>query len=257
MKAKISALMITKNCEETVKKSLESVSGWASEIVVIDDNSTDNTIKIVQNSKLKAQNYSLKLKVIQNKEKDLGRQRAYGLEKCTHNWVLVLDSDEVVTKELKKEIVTLLNGYIAADGYLLPFQTYYLGRKLKYGGENYKKLVFFQKNKAVIKSGLVNERFIIPSGKVGTLKNKIHHYSYRSLSQMYRKFTDYAFRDAKDKVKIKEKTSLKKIFIYPLHMFWARFIKDKGYKDGLFRIPLDLGFAYMEFLTYISMLFIK
>jgi hypothetical protein len=29
------------------------------------------------------------------------------------------------------------------------------------------------------------------------------------------------------------------------------FIKDKGYKDGLFRIPLDFGFAYMEFLTYL------
>jgi hypothetical protein len=38
-------------------------------------------------------------------------------------------------------------------------------------------------------------------------------------------------------------------------MFWARFIKDKGYKDGFFRIPLDLGFAYMEFLTYVLMLF--
>jgi len=44
--------------------------------------------------------------------------------------------------------------------------------------------------------------------------------------------------------------------MYPAHMFWARFIKDKGYKDGFFRIPLDLGFACMEFITYFSMLFI-
>ena len=42
-----------------------------------------------------------------------------------------------------------------------------------------------------------------------------------------------------------------------MHMFWARFVEDKGYKDGIFRIPLDLGFAYMEFLTYFLMLFIK
>lgn len=40
-------------------------------------------------------------------------------------------------------------------------------------------------------------------------------------------------------------------------MFYARFIKDRGYKDGLFRIPLDLGFAYMEFLSYLGLLIFK
>ena len=70
---------------------------------------------------------------------------------------------------------------------------------------------------------------------------------------MYKKFTAYAFWEAKDKFKSGERSSLKKLILYPVHMFWARFIKDKGYKDGYFRIPLDLGFAYMEFLTYASL----
>ena len=68
---------------------------------------------------------------------------------------------------------------------------------------------------------------------------------------MYCKFTRYALNDAKQKSIKGEKTSLKKIIMYPMHMFWSRFIEDKGYKDGLFRIPLDLGFAYMEFVTYL------
>ena len=72
---------------------------------------------------------------------------------------------------------------------------------------------------------------------------------------MFNKFTDYAKRDVQTKINNREKSSLKKIILYPLHMFWARFFKDKGYKDGLFRIPLDLGFAYMEFLTYFLLLF--
>ena len=41
--------------------------------------------------------------------------------------------------------------------------------------------------------------------------------------------------------------------MYGPHMFYARFIKDRGYKDGLFRIPLDLGFAYMELVTYVML----
>jgi len=260
MKLKISVLIITKNCEETIIKSLQSVVDWVSEIVIVDDNSTDKTIEISQKLKAKSQKHKAKVKIYKNQQEDLGKQRSFGLNKCTQDWVLVLDSDEIVSNSLINEINSLRitdYGLNKFDGYLIPFQSYYLGKKLKYGGENYKKLVFFKKYKAVIKPGLVNERFVIPSGKVGILKNKIHHYSYRSLGQMYKKFTDYALCDAKDKIKKKEKTSLKKILIYPLHMFWSRFIKDKGYKDGLFRIPLDLGFAYMEFLTYISMVFIK
>ena len=97
----------------------------------------------------------------------------------------------------------------------------------------------------------------VSSGRIGQLKNKINHYSYRNLINIYKKFTNYAIQEARLKKKAGEKTSLKKIFLYPLHMFWARFIKDKGYKDGLFRIPLDFGFAYMEFLTYFLLVFKK
>ena len=74
---------------------------------------------------------------------------------------------------------------------------------------------------------------------------------------MFGKFTDYAKREARQKINKGEKSSIKKIVFYPLHMFWARFIKDKGYKDGIFRIPLDVGFAYMEFLTYVLILFYR
>jgi len=101
---------------------------------------------------------------------------------------------------------------------------------------------------------LVHERITIKKKRTGKLKGKIHHHSYRSISQIYKKFTRYAFWEAIQKRQAGERPSFKKIFLYPLHMFWARFFKDKGYKDGLFRIPLDLGFAYMEFLTYFLLL---
>jgi len=257
MENNLSLLMITKNGQDTIEKSLLSVIKWVDEIVIIDDCSTDNTIKKVKSLKLKVKSSNLKLKIFENREDDLGKQRMFGLQKCANNWVLVLDSDEVVSEKLKREIVTLLHCYIVKyEGFFIPFQNHYLGRGLKHGGESYKKLVLFKKDKVIIKPGLVNERFEMPSKKIETLKNKIYHHSYRSISQMYKKFTDYGVRNAKEKVRKGESTSLKKIFLYPLHMFWARFIKDKGYKDGLFRIPLDIGFAYMEFLSYFLMVFL-
>lgn len=239
MKTPISALIITKNSQDTLEESLKSLVGLVDEIVVVDGESTDNTIKIAK---------KYKAKIISFEPHNFGKQRAYGLLKVKNDWVLALDSDEVVSENLKSEIKNLKINF---DAYYIPFQTFFLGHPLRYGGERYKKLVFFRKNSVFIKPLLIHEKFEIKKGPAGTLKGKIFHFSYRSLSQIFSKFTDYAIKMSREKIQKSEKSSLKKIFIYPLHMFYARFIKDKGYKDGLFRIPLDLGFAYMEFLTYL------
>lgn len=240
--------MITKNAQETVQMSLESVVGLANEIIIVDDYSTDKTVEI-------AKKYGAK--VYLHHEEDLGKQKAFGISKIKGEWVLVLDADEKVSKELRREITEILRSAQSDEqsAYYISFRNHFLGRPLKYGGENYKMLRLFKKEAAFINPALVHEKFEAKNGKVGYLKNKIYHYSYRSLWQMYKKFTDYAVREAKQKIRSGEKTSLKKIFLYPPHLFWARFIKDKGYKDGLSRIPLDLGFAYMEFLTYFLLTF--
>lgn len=250
MKKRLSLLMITKNCESLIKDSLESVKDLVDEIIIIDNYSTDKTVEIAK---------KYQAKVFLNKEEDLGKQKGFGLKKIKSDWVLVLDSDERVPVELKKEIRSIINSTIDSncnDGYLIPFQNHFLGKPINFGGENYKMLRFFKSNKVIIKSALVHEGFFLISGSSGKLINKIYHYSYRTLTQMFSKFTDYAIREAKQKKLKGEKSSLKKIFLYPVHMFWARFIKDKGYKDGLFRILLDLGFSYMEFVTYIVLIFI-
>ncbi|MBI4225807.1 glycosyltransferase family 2 protein, partial [Candidatus Roizmanbacteria bacterium] len=249
MKLKLSLLMISKNAEQLLEKSLQSSKGLVDEIIMIDNYSKDRTCEIAK---------KYRAKIYQHKENDLGKQRAYGLKKVTGDWVLVLDADEILSEELKREIVSLFHGSIVKkNGYLIPFQSHFLGKPVNHGGENYKKLWLFRKDAVVIDSALVHERFALKKGKIGELKHKIYHYSYRSFSQTFRKFTDYAVREAKQKIRKGEKTGLKKIILYPLHMFWSRFIEDKGYKDGIFRIPLDLGFAYMEFLTYFMMIFFE
>ncbi|KKQ24019.1 MAG: Glycosyl transferase family 2 [Candidatus Roizmanbacteria bacterium GW2011_GWC2_37_13] len=242
MRPKIAVLIITKNNQDTIGKTLESVKDF-DEIVVVDSKSKDKTLE-------KSRNKS-KIKIFRKEFNDIGKQRLYGLKQIKADWVLILDSDEVVSKELKKEIVKLLNGYIVKEkAFEIPYQNFFLGKPVNYGGENYKMVRLFRRDALEIKPSIVHNKLIVKHGKVARLKGKILHYSYRSLGQTYKKFTDYALKMAKIKAKNGEKSSLKKIFLYPVHMFWARFVKDKGYKDGMFRIPLDIGFAYMEFLTY-------
>ncbi len=250
MKTSLSVVMITKNAASTIGRSLTSVQGLADEIIVVDDCSTDKTVDIVHKVLQFHQVYT----VFKHHEEDLGKQKRYAAGKAKGKWILILDSDEIVSEKLQREIVKLLNCCIAEnDAYLIPYHNHFLGRRVRYGGEDYKMIHLFQKNAAKISPRLIHEKFELKSGKVGRLKGHIDHYSYRSFWQMYKKFTGYAIRDARQKKAAGEKSSLKKIFLYPPHMFWARFIKSKGYKDGWWRMPLDLGFAYMEFLTYITL----
>lgn len=241
--------MITKNAAETLGKSLASVKKIASEIIIVDSKSTDRTVEI-------AKNYLAKVYV--KEFSDIGKQRMFGLSKASGKWVLILDCDEIVSRNLMKEIKSKIeNKRIKINGYYISYQNFFLNKPLQYGGEDYKMLRLFRRMKLSIKPSLVHNRIEVKDQKIGYLKGKIFHHSYRSFLQTFGKFTDYGNRMAKEKYLAGERSSLKKIFLYPPHLFWARFIKDKGYEDGLFRIPLDLGFAYMEFVTYFKLFFMS
>lgn len=253
-KITLSLSIITKNAESTLDKTLQSVQGLVDEIVCVDNLSSDKTLGILKNYSAHIYTY---------KGTNLSEQRKIGWKKCLGEWILVLDSDEIVSEELKDDIrYQILDARSKqkrqqVKGFYIPFQNHFLDKPLHYGGEDYTMLRLFKKNAVTIRDNLVHEGFILDYNESSVLKGRIYHYSYRSLWQVYRKFTDYAIREAHQKKLRNEKTSVWKILTYPPHMFWARFVKDKGYKDGLFRIPLDLGFAWMELVTYTAMYFIN
>lgn len=240
--------MITHNAEELLPKVLKAVKPITDELIIVDDGSTDGTVKIATSFGARIYNY---------KDSDLGRRKAYGIECATSEWILILDSDEIVTPPLAAEITQVIIRRTGNDVFYIPFRNHFLGKVVRYGGERYAMPRLFKKKKAKMKHALVHEQIMFDLARSTCLHGHILHYSYRSLPQMFAKFTDYALREARQKVKAGEKTSLKKILIYPPHRVWARFVADRGYKDGIFRLPLDIGFGYMEFITYVSMVFIR
>jgi glycosyltransferase involved in cell wall biosynthesis len=245
MKNNISTVIITKNCEGLIGNAIKSAKVVSNEIIIVDDYSIDKTAQIAK---------KLGAKVYFQAENNLGKRKNFAIGKAKNKWILSLDADEKISRPLAKEINFLFSKPIDVDAFQIPYQNHLFGKPINYGGENYSKIRIFKKDKAKISSFFVHEDTVIKSKKIGVLRNKIYHYSYRSVSQMFAKFTDYAIREAKQKARKHEKSSLKKIFLYPLHMFWARFFKDKGYRDGIRRVILDAGFAYMELLTYSALL---
>ncbi len=236
--------MVTLNAQELLHRSLASASVIADEIIVVDAGSTDSTLHILK---------LLKIIPIKVRTNHLGRNKAKALSLATGDLVLSLDSDEILSRGLIKEILKIKNSKTVCSGYIIPFRNYFLSKRIKHGGENYAMIRLARRKYVSIKQVSVHESLVLRSKNVGKLSSPIIHHSYRNLVQVYKKFTTYALNEARERFENGEKSSLKKIVLYPVHMFWARFIKDKGYKDGILRIPLDLGFAYMELVTYCAL----
>ena len=120
----ISAVVLTHNNEDTICKTLESVS-WCDERIVVDDYSTDKTKEIAKNAGAVIYHHAL--------NDDFSSQRNYGLEKASGEWVLFVDSDEIVISNLRDEMLKLIQRDKNVVGYYIKRNDFLFGRELRYG----------------------------------------------------------------------------------------------------------------------------
>ena len=248
----ISTVTITKNEGDIITEMLRSIEGQSDELLVDDEGSTDGTVELVK---------KYGGKVFSSQGKTLGERKQGLIEKAKGDWILILDADERVSKELKKEIKEILSERLPrspqrrgprndnCNGYRIPYQNFVFGKPVYFGGENYAKVRLFRLGKGRVSLEPLHEEVTV-EGKIGRLEGKILHHSYRTPVQLFIKFTNYARISAGEKRRARESVTLRKLFFYGPHMFWARFIKEKGYRDGFHGFILAFAFAYMESLTY-------
>ena len=97
---KISATIITLNEEDKIRQCLESLQGVADEIVVVDSLSTDNTKSICE---------EFGVRFIEQKWLGYSEQKNLANDIASHDWILSIDADEVLSDELKKSILKIKN----------------------------------------------------------------------------------------------------------------------------------------------------
>src|SRR5437868_11480 len=125
--ASISVVLATFNEEKNLPDCLESVKSLASEIIVVDGGSTDRTVTLAK---------GFDAKVIETDNPPIfhiNKQKA--IDKATKDWILQLDADERVTKELSDEITEVISGNQKKNGYWVPRKNWFLGRFLTKGGQ--------------------------------------------------------------------------------------------------------------------------
>ncbi len=215
-KMKISVTFITLNSEKTLKPVLEAIS-WADEIVLVDSGSTDKTLEIAQ---------KFKAKIVHRAFDGYGSQKNFATEQASHDWILSLDDDEILTPELQKEIQNLDLKNTEYQGFKIPRSLIFLGKLLRFSGE-YRRLTLRLFNR---KYGNWNAEYVHESvevkGKIGTLKNQILHDSYRDLTDYFNKFNKYTSLGARTLAERgKTASSLKIISRFPTTFFKIYLLK--------------------------------
>lgn len=239
-KAPVSVVVITKNEERNIQPCLESVVGWADEIIVVDDESTDKTVEL-------ARKYTSR--VLQRKMDNEGRHRNWAYRQAKNNWVLSLDADESVMPELKEEIAqTLVNPQ--CEAYTIPRRNYIGDYWVKYGGlYPSAQLRLFLRDKFRYEEVEVHPRVFL-DGKTGHLTKDIIHKSYRDFGHFLAKLNGQTTLEAQKWVNTNRNMTFGKAMWRTIDRFPRTFIGKKGYKDGFIGFMVAFFASLYQIISY-------
>lgn len=236
----ISAVVLTHNDKEILPRCLASVL-WCDEVIVIDDQSTDGTVTIAKKHGAKVFVHPL--------QNDFAAQRNFGLEKVINEWILFVDSDEVVTEELKREILQIADSkQQTVSGYYLKRNDWWWGKWLKHGETGNVKLLRLARKEAGKWVQPVHEEWKI-QGNVGELSHPLLHYPHQNVVQFLDAINRYSTLYAQYLFRHGVKEPGWQIAGKPLAKFFVNYIWRLGFLDGTAGIVVALMMSFHSFLV--------
>ena len=187
-KALLSVLIPTKNEERNIAACIDSV-GFASEIIVFDSLSTDETLEI---SEAKG------VRIVQREFDVFSTHKNWALDNIdfANEWILFLDADERITPKLKKELTYLLDTPPPLNGYYIARKNIFAGKWVRHGGMYPDwQLRLFRKGKARYEDRIVHEHMIC-EGVAGFLNEPLFHHDYKGISRYFDRHNHYSSLEA-------------------------------------------------------------
>ena len=239
---RISATIIVRNEADNIEAVCQSVA-WADEIVIVDSDSTDNTVKIARRFTDKI--YNRKFQGYKDKHE-------FADSKTTGDWIFWIDADERVTPELQAAIDRLRGSDPAsyADGYKIARRTFFLDRWIRHSGwypdyqmRLYRKSVSFW-------DGVAPHQTARVPGRVEKLDGELLHYTKRSLSEYHRVLDSYSSLAAEHFASEGKQAGVMKILGGAISAFFRSFIVKQGFRDGIPGLIIAIFTGYGVFLKY-------
>ncbi len=254
----ISAAIVTYNEADKLKECLKSISDLVDEVVIVDLGSTDNLDEIIDKFEYGLTKGKTIKKITHERVPYVEPVRQFSIESCKGDWILVLDPDESVSKELGMELKRISSEQsFSADAVNLPTKNIFFGRWIAH--TNFwpdRHLRFFKKGQ--VRWGKKIHSYPKVSGEIYDLpadeKMGLLHYGYANRKQFITKQNRYADVEAQNRLAEGKHFSLRLLFWMPMREFLGRFIKHKGYLDGFNGIFLVAVLMYYQVMVQLNML---
>jgi len=239
---KLSVVIITKNEERNIERCFKSIVDVADEIIVVDSISTDNTIALCE---------KYDVKVIQRKFDGYGSQKHFATEQAIFNYILSLDADEELTKELKESIL-IVKESPEYDCYSFNRRNFYCNKPIRFcGWYPDKKIRLFDKRKVNWNNREVHETIeILDKKQVLHLKGNLNHYRCSSIEEHQEKEKKYASMNADILMKQRKSVSCVTPYLKGSFRFFKTYILKLGILDGYYGYMISKTLANSSFSKY-------
>jgi glycosyltransferase involved in cell wall biosynthesis len=240
--SKLTVTVITRDEAANIAAALESVR-WADEIIVVDSESTDDTVAI-------ARRYTDH--VIVRPWPGYVAQKNFAASRASHDWILSIDADERVSPDLMEEIRATLLADPAVAGFRIPRVTFHFGRWIRSTDwyPDYQ-LRLYHRHRAEWAGRHVHES-VRARGPVMRLRGEIQHYAYRDLAHHLQTMDRYTTLAARQMFEDGRRAGWTDILVTPRLTFFRNYILRGGFRDGLAGLVISVMNSY-----YVALKFAK
>ncbi len=236
----LSVYMITFNNSATVAKTLESVAGWADEVIVVDSHSPDGTAEI-------AVKYTRQ--VLHLDTTDLREKYQYAQDRCSNSWVMFIDADEWLPEPFKREVEEILRSASKYDGYIVDRRNIYLGREIKHGGwYPDREIRLYRKDRGSWQGGIHAKVHV--NGRVGHMRHYYMHNPYSNIAHQIRTIDRYSEAYARDLFNAGRHFHFSNMVLRPVYRLFRDYIFKKGFLDGVPGLIILASTMYYVFLKH-------
>jgi len=238
--APVSVIVITKDEAANIGEALETVS-WADEILVVDAESTDETVAIARRHATR---------VLVRPWSGYSEQKNFAAGLARHDWILSVDADERVTPALADAIRRALAARPEERGFEVPRVTFHLGRWIRSTDwyPDYQ-LRLYDRRSARWNDRPVHESVAV-DGRVGRLRGELQHFAYRDLSHHLQTIDRYTTLAAAHMDERGQRAGFADLLLHPPLAFLRNYVLRMGLRDGLPGLMVSLLNSYYVMLKF-------
>lgn len=237
----ITVVIIAKDAQSNIEKCLDSLTNFK-EVILYLNNTTDRTRDI-------SKNYN-NVKIIDGIFKGFGPTKNEASTFSSNDWILSLDSDEVLSKDFVKNITELkLN---TNSVYSILRTNYYKKTKIKHCWGNDIITRLYNKEETKFCNNYVHEYIIEKNLKNESLIGTVEHYPYQTITDFIIKVDRYSTIFAEDNIG-KKNSSPTKAILNAKFSFIKTYIFKRGFLDGYAGLIIAFSHMATNFYKYIKL----